>query len=102
MPARALSLRTPLADLPPGFGWLAVGAVVAAWDLANQRSLSSAAQRRRAVTLVVGGVTLAHLLGILPESVDPFRHVAVRVRKQRQAGVDAAAELVDELFPLLG
>lgn len=81
MRAQVQWLRTPPGDLPPAIGWLALGLLVGAWDMANARSLSSLAQRRWPVTLVVGGVTLAHLLGILPDRVDPFAHVARRVRQ---------------------
>ena len=66
-------------DYHAGIGWLALAALVGAWDLLNQRSLSSFAHAHRTATLVVGGVTLAHLLDVLPDGLDPFDALARRV-----------------------
>lgn len=62
-----------------GFGWLAVVALVGAWDLLNLRSLSSFARAHRSITAVIGGVTLAHLLDVLPDGLDPFDILADRI-----------------------
>lgn len=61
-----------------GAGWLVVGTVVVAWDLAAPETLSSAFQRARsspagcAVLAVAWGALTGHLFRILPGRADPF------------------------------
>lgn len=63
-------------NLDPRLGWLAIAAVVGGWDLINSRSLTSYARAHKLGTLIIGGVTMAHLLGALPQRLDPFEYVA--------------------------
>lgn len=60
------------ANLSPALGWLAIAAVVLVWDVVNVRSLTSYARSHPVGTWLVGGVVSAHLLGRLPERLDPF------------------------------
>lgn len=66
-------------DVHASIGWLAIGALVAVWDVTNRRSLSSYAHAHPRATAVLGGVTLAHLLDVLPDWVDPFDLVALHL-----------------------
>jgi len=61
-----------------GAGWLVVGTVALAWDLAAPETLSAAFQRGRsspvgcAVLAVAWGALTGHLFKILPGRADPF------------------------------
>lgn len=61
-----------------GAGWLVVGTVVVAWDLAAPETLSAAFGRARsspvgcAVLAVAWGALTGHLFRILPGRADPF------------------------------
>jgi len=59
-------------------GWAALAAGVIAWDVLAEETLSSAFRRgldnNHLRPLVVGAwaLTTCHLMGVLPERVDPF------------------------------
>lgn len=61
------------------YGWVCLGAFVAGWDALAPETLSSAFRRGlenpRTRYLVLGAwaITSAHLLGLLPDNIDPFR-----------------------------
>lgn len=61
-----------------GAGWIVVGTVVLAWDVAAPETLSAAFQRARsspvgcAVLAVGWGALTGHLFQILPGRADPF------------------------------
>jgi hypothetical protein len=63
-------------DADPALGWIGIAALVGMWDLVNNRSLTSFARRHKVGTAIIGGITLAHLLGLLPDMLDPFWWVA--------------------------
>jgi hypothetical protein len=67
-------------DFSPGWGWVAIAVLVGVWDLGNRQSLTSYARAHKQATTVIGGITLAHLTGILPEVLDPFEWVRKAVR----------------------
>ena len=57
----------------PGLlGWIGLAAYILVWDLTAPETLTSTAQRNRLATAIVGAVVLAHLLDLLPPSIDPF------------------------------
>jgi ABC-type Mn2+/Zn2+ transport system permease subunit len=70
----------PRSDFSAGWGWAAIAALVGVWDLGNRQSLTSYARAHKVATTVLGGITLAHLTGVLPEAVDPFEWVRRVVR----------------------
>ena len=69
-------------------GWVGLGIYVAAWDILAPETLTSAFKRGRehkaASPLVVGalGVTALHLMGVLPEKIDPFYAVFEKPKEQ--------------------
>lgn len=67
-------------DAHPAVGWLTIAGVVLAFDVLNTRSLTSYALGHRRATIAVGGVVLGHLVGVLPERIDPFARLARWVR----------------------
>ena len=75
-----------------GAGWLVIGVLVLAWDVAAPETLSAAFHRARSGP--VGGTAVAvawalltgHLFEVLPERADPFRLSIDTVRKSLQRG----------------
>lgn len=63
-------------------GWLALGAGVVLWDATAEESLTHAFGRgmenaiSRHAVLAALGVTVAHLLDLIPHSLDPFYRIA--------------------------
>ena len=68
------------------YGWVALAAGVAAFDYFAPETLSSAVDRAlecpRARYMAIGAVavTAAHLLNLLPESIDPFKLMPSRIK----------------------
>lgn len=71
-------------DLHPRTGWLAIAAVVLAFDAVNARSLTSLARGHRRSTAAVGGVVVAHLVGLLPPALDLFTYLSYALRRRQQ------------------
>lgn len=61
------------------WGWIALVAGVVAFDLLAPETMSNAFRRglksHELLTLGAWAITSAHLLNILPEEVDPFKHL---------------------------
>lgn len=59
-------------------GWLSLAAGVVAWDLTQEETLTNAFRRGyenphyRPLILGAMAVTAAHLIGAIPEEIDPF------------------------------
>lgn len=53
-------------------GWMAVAGVVAVWDWKAPETLSHAFRRTQPVSGFLAAVTVSHLMGWLPERLDPF------------------------------
>ena len=66
------------------YGWAAIGTGVLAWDVLAPETLSEgvdrALEKRRFLTSAAIGITAAHLLNLLPESIDPIHQLAKRTR----------------------
>ena len=62
-----------------GLGWLAIGAVVAGWDLSQDETLSSAFRRYQPYSGIVLAYTAAHLMGWLPPRIDLYNRLARQV-----------------------
>lgn len=67
-------------DAHPAAGWLVIAALVLGWDILNTRSLTSYARAHRGSTWLIGGIVVTHLVGVLPERIDPFTYLARWVR----------------------
>jgi len=73
-------------------GWLVIGVLVVAWDVAAPETLTAAFQRARSGP--VGGTAVAvawalltgHLFDVLPKRADPFRLSIESVRNALQRG----------------
>jgi hypothetical protein len=73
-------------------GWLVIGVLVVAWDVAAPETLTAAFQRARSGP--VGGTAVAvawalltgHLFDVLPKGADPFRWSIDSVRNALQRG----------------
>ena len=67
-----------------GYGWLALGAGVLAYDILANETLSNSFRRGiesenkavRAGVYGLGALTVAHLLDVVPERVDPIDNIA--------------------------
>jgi hypothetical protein len=63
------------------YGWMALGAFVAAWDVFAPETLSNAIDRAierpggRIAVIGTIAITAAHLLNILPEEIDPYNRL---------------------------
>lgn len=65
-----------------GHGWIVLAAFVLAWDLRAPETLSTAFSRApRAVQVLATGLTVAHLLDVLPDRCDPFHLLGRSVRR---------------------
>lgn len=53
-----------------GLGWLAVGVVVAGWDITQDETMSSAYRRYQPWSDLAMLYVVGHLTGLLPERVD--------------------------------
>jgi hypothetical protein len=79
--------------LQGGAGWLVIGVLVLAWDVAAPETLSAAFQRARSNPVSATAVAVAwalltgHLFDVLPERADPFRLSIDTVRGALQRGV---------------
>jgi hypothetical protein len=79
--------------LQGGAGWLVIGVLVLAWDVAAPETLSAAFQRARsnpvsgAVVAVAWALLTGHLFDVLPERADPFQWSIDSVRNALQRGV---------------
>ena len=75
-----------------GAGWLVIGVLVVAWDVAAPETLTAAFQRARSSPVSGTAVAVAwalltgHLFDVLPERADPFRLSIDSVRNALQRG----------------
>jgi hypothetical protein len=75
-----------------GAGWLVIGVLVLAWDVAAPETLTAAFQRARSRPVSGTAVAVAwtlltgHLFDVLPERADPFRLSIDSVRNALQRG----------------
>ena len=75
-----------------GGGWLVIGTLALAWDVAAPETLSAAFQRARcspvgyAAVVVAWAFLTAHLFQLLPERADPFRGPVDAARKALRLG----------------
>jgi hypothetical protein len=75
-----------------GAGWLVIGVLVLAWDVAAPETLSAAFQRARSGPVSGAAVAVAwtlltgHLFDVLPKRADPFRLSIDTVRNVLQRG----------------
>ena len=78
--------------LQGGAGWLVIGVLVVAWDVAAPETLTAAFQRARSGPVSGTAVALAwalltgHLFDVLPKRADPFRLSIDSVRNALQRG----------------
>jgi len=75
-----------------GAGWLVIGVLVLAWDVAAPETLTAAFQRARSgpvsgtAVAVAWALLTGHLFDVLPERADPFRLSIDSVRNALQRG----------------
>jgi hypothetical protein len=75
-----------------GAGWLVIGVLVLAWDVAAPETLTAAFQRARsgpvsgAAVAVAWALLTVHLFDVLPERADPFRLSIDTVRNALRRG----------------
>jgi hypothetical protein len=78
--------------LQGGAGWLVIGALVLAWDVAAPETLTAAFQRARSgpvsgtAVAVAWALLTGHLFDVLPRRADPFRISIEPVRNALQRG----------------
>jgi hypothetical protein len=80
------SMHTENAHNSAAIGWAALAAGVFAWDMLAPRTLSEgvddALERNKTLTYAAVGTVAAHLLNLLPESVDPIHQFGKRARSR--------------------
>jgi len=75
-----------------GAGWLVIGVLVLAWDVAAPETLTAAFQRARSgpvsgtAVAVAWALLTGHLFDVLPKRADPFRLSVEPVRNALQRG----------------
>jgi hypothetical protein len=77
-----------------GAGWLAIGALVVAWDLTAPETLSEAFRRARSgpissmVVVVTWACLTGHLFQVIPHQADPFHALLIIARRpvKRESG----------------
>jgi hypothetical protein len=75
-----------------GAGWLVIGVLVLAWDVAAPETLTAAFQRARSgpvsgtAVAVAWALLTGHLFDVLPKRADPFRLSIESVRNALQRG----------------
>jgi hypothetical protein len=78
--------------LQGGAGWLVIGVLVLAWDVAAPETLTAAFQRARSgpvsgtAVAVAWALLTGHLFDVLPKRADPFRISIEPVRNALQRG----------------
>lgn len=83
-----------------GYGWVAVGALVTAYDVFAPETLSNSFRRGtesesaavRAGVYGLGALTVAHLLDVIPERFDPIDNFAAVLGKAADRLADWSTE----------